>query len=193
MSTDVINKTRKAIQNWWLPILLGIGLILLGFWVFRNPEGTLEGLAIFFSIMLLFSGATSILFSLTNRHVLDGWGWNLAGGILELLIAVVLLNKPDIAVLTLNFIVGFWVMFRGIMLFSFSLEMNDRKIKGWGWPLAGGLLTSVLAFCIFIDPLVGAISVAALIGIALILAGLLNIAVGLILRKTKLAIRDLGM
>lgn len=190
MTGEIINKASKAIQNWWLPLLLGIGLILLGFWVFRNPAGTLEGLALFFAIMLLVSSVASIIFSITNRDTLDGWGWNLAGGILELFIAVVLLNNPGVAVLALNFLIGFWVMFRGIMLISFATEMRDHQIQGWGWTLGGGILTAILAFCIFIDPLVGAISVAVLIGMALILAGILHVVVGLVLRKTKLRIRE---
>jgi len=190
MSTNVIQKTAKAINNWWLPLLLGLGLILLGIWVLRNPGGTLEGLAIFFSIMLLFSSAASIIFSITNRDVLDGWGWNLAGGILELFIAIVLLNNPNAAILAVNFLIGFWVMFRGILLISFATEMRDHHISNWGWTLAGGILTSILAFCIFIDPLVGAISVAFLIGAALILAGLLHVIISLVLRRTKLHIRE---
>lgn len=188
---NALQATRSAVKNWWIPMLLGIGLILLGFWVFRNPGGTLLGLATFFTIMLFFSSVASIVFAVTNRETLQGWGWTLAGGILELMIAVVLLRNPALAGLALNFLLGFWVMFRGVTLVSLSFEMRDYQIPNWGWVLVGGILASILAFCILIDPLTGAVAIAVWTGLALIMAGLVNIFVSLMLRKVKLKVKDL--
>ena len=118
MTQNVLQGATKAVKNWWILALLGAGLILLGLWVFRNPGGTLLGLATFISIMLFFSSISSIVFALSNRETLQGWGRNLAGGILELLIAIVLLRNTLLAGLALNFLIGFCVMFTGINLIS---------------------------------------------------------------------------
>ena len=192
MTQNIVQTARKAVNNWWVPILIGIGLVLLGIWVFRNPAGTLMGLAWFFTIMLLISSVTSILFALTNREVLNGWGWTLVGGVLELLIAIIFLRNPELAGLALNFLVGFWIMFRGVTLTSMAMEMREYGIPQWGWLLTGGILASLLAFCILLDIRAGAITVAIWTGMALIMAGIVHILLGTLLRKAKLKVRELG-
>ena len=191
MAQNIVQGATTAVKNWWLPLLLGIGLILLGFWVFRNPGGTLIGLATFFTFMLLFSAIVSIAFAISNREAMQGWGWNLAGGILELMLAIVLLRNPGLAGLALNFLLGFWVMFRGIALISFSFEMRDYRVENWGWILVGGILASILAFFILIDPLTGAVTIAVWTGLALVMAGLVNITIAMLLRKVKLKGREI--
>ncbi len=186
MTQNVLQGAAKAVKNWWILALLGVGLILLGLWVFRNPGGTLLGLATFFSIMLFFSAISSIVFALSNRETLQGWGRNLAGGIFELLIAFVLLRNPQLAGLALNFLIGFWVMFRGISLISMSLELRNYGLPNWGWVFVGGTLVSIFAFFILIDPFVGAVTIAVWAGMSLVMAGIFNIFVAMTLRKVKL-------
>lgn len=186
MTQTALQGAAKAVKNWWLLALLGVGLILLGLWVFRNPGGTLLGLANFFVIILFISSLASIVFAVTNRDTLQGWGRHLAGGILELLIAIVLLRNPLLAGLALNFLVGFWVMFRGINLISMSLELRNYGLQNWIWVFVGGSLASILAFCILIDPFVGAVTIAVWAGISLVMAGIFNIFVAMILRKIKI-------
>ncbi|RLD19410.1 MAG: hypothetical protein DRI69_08470 [Bacteroidetes bacterium] len=191
MEQNVLQSAAKAVKNWWLLALLGICLILLGLWVFRNPGGTLLGLATFFSIMLFISSISSIVFALTNRETMQGWGRNLAAGIFELMIAIVLLRNPLLAGLALNFLIGFWVMFRGINLISMGLELRNYGLENWGWVFTGGVLASVLAFFILIDPLAGAVTVAVWAGMSLIMAGIFNIFVAMILRRVKLKTGDI--
>jgi uncharacterized membrane protein HdeD (DUF308 family) len=186
MEQNVLQSAAKAVKHWWLLALLGVGLILLGLWVFRNPGGTLLGLATFFTIMLFISSIASIAFAVSNRETLQGWGLNLAGGIFELLIAIVLLRNPLLAGLALNFIFGFWIMFRGVQLISMSLELRNYGLGNWGWILIGGLLTSILAFFILIDPIAGAVTLAVWAGMSLILAGIFHIFIAMTLRRVKL-------
>lgn len=186
MEHKVLHGAAKAVKNWWLLALLGILLVLLGLWVFRNPGGTLLGLATFFSIMLFISSISSIVFALTNKETMQGWGRNLAGGIFELLIAIVLLRNPSLAGLALNFLIGFWVMFRGINLISMGLELRNYGLENWRWIFVGGILASILAFFILVDPMAGAVTVAVWAGMSLIMAGIFNIFVGLTLRRVKL-------
>jgi uncharacterized membrane protein HdeD (DUF308 family) len=188
MTQHALQGAAKAVKNWWLLAFLGAGLILLGLWVFRNPGGTLLGLATFFAIMLFISSIASIVFAITNRETMQGWGRNLAGGIFELLIAIVLLRHPLLAGLALNFILGFWIMFKGIHLISMSFEMRNYGLVNWAWVFAGGLLTSVLAFFILIDPLVGTVYIAVWAGMSLVMAGIFNIFVAMTLRRVKLGV-----
>ncbi|MFD1166733.1 DUF308 domain-containing protein [Sphingobacterium daejeonense] len=40
-------------------------------------------LSFVFSISFLFSGVMEIIFAFNNKNEIDGWGWYLAGGILN--------------------------------------------------------------------------------------------------------------
>jgi len=190
MDQNVIQSAAKVVKNWWLLALLGVGLILLGIWVFRNPGGTLLGLATFFAIMLFIASISSIVFAISNRDTMQGWGRNLASGLFELLLAIVLLRHPLLAGLALNFLLGLWIMFRGINLISMSLEMRNYGMGDWGWIFAGGLTSSILAFFILFDPFTGAVAIAVWAGLALILAGVFNIFVAMTLRRVKLKVGE---
>ena len=69
---DRLHKLHSTIKNWWMPLLIGIGLIVLGVWVMRNPGGTLLGLVTLVNLMLMVSGLVTIAFAMSNRANIAG-------------------------------------------------------------------------------------------------------------------------
>ena len=83
---DVIDQITSTIKNWWLYLIFGILLIAFSIWVFVTPLESYVGLAFAFSLLVFVNGASHIYFSVSNRKDLDGWGWYLASGIIELIV-----------------------------------------------------------------------------------------------------------
>ena len=92
--TGILKEVKRTVKNWWLFVVLGIFFIIGGIWVMTTPLETYITLAIIFSVMIFVNGIFDVVFSISNSKIINGWGWYLAGGILEILLGIVLMNYP---------------------------------------------------------------------------------------------------
>lgn len=179
---------KDKAKNWWLMLLKGIALIILSFFVFRHPIGSLLGLAVFIGVTLLITGIFQIIAGIMVSSVDDNWGWRLAEGIIDVIFAMVLLSNPDITAAVFPFIVGFWMIVYGIMIFSGSFKSKKEGDGNWWLSLLGGILTVLFGWFVMTDFLVGTIAITMWIGIGLLILGIVNIAVSFRLKKLNKAI-----
>lgn len=180
---QVVNRIEKTVRNWWVVVLFGVLFLLLGIWVLQTPAQTFVALSLWFAITYIISGAGTLVFTLSNRDSLDGWGWQFTGGVVELLLGIALLVHPGISMVALAFFVGFWLLFKGSTTISFALEARKLKTGGWGWILISGILSTILAFMVLVNPLYAASVLSIFIGFALIMMALAQILIGMFLRK----------
>src|SRR5216684_2551730 len=112
MNTSPLEAAVNSIKHWYIPLIIGLVLILLGVYVFVTPLASYLTLSIVFSASFLVSGILQITFSIANSKELNSWGWYLAGGILYALFGILLVSRPEISITTLPFVVGFFVLFK---------------------------------------------------------------------------------
>lgn len=174
---------KEALKYWWMVLLKGIILIVLAFFVFRHPADALVGLAIYLGIGLLFVGFLLIAFSLSVRKEDDNWGWRLAEGIIDVIFAAVLLANPEVTAAVFPFVVGFWLMVYGVMLFSGSFALKKDGDSNWWLSLLIGILTVLFGYFITANMLAGAIAITTWMGLGFLLVGILNVSASLKLRK----------
>ena len=191
MDKNLVTQIGNTVKNWWVLLLVGVLLIILSVVVFMNPVANLLTLATFFSAMLVISGIASAWFSFQNRDALNGWGWNFGGGVLELVLGMVLLSHPGVTMVIMTFLLGFWLIFRGVYLISLAFEMRDYQLPNWGWVLFGGIITAVLAVIVILNPFAGAAAISVWISLGLLTAGLFTVFMSLMLRKAKGRLGDL--
>jgi len=170
--------------------LLGILFILLGIYVFNNPVSAYLTLSIFFAVSILVSGIFQLWFAFTNRNEIEGWGWQLALAIMEVIIGLVLFSNIGLTAAILPLYVGFWLLFRAFALVGFSFELKSYKVMNWGYYFVFGLLLGIFAWCIIINPLFGGMTIVTWTGIALVIAGIGHIMVSLKLRKVSKKLVD---
>lgn len=179
---------REKAKNWWLMLLKGIILIVLSFFVFRHPVGSLVGLAVFIGIALLLTGIFLIIASLMVSKVDENWGWRLTEGIFDVIFATVLLSNPGITAAVFPFIIGFWMMVYGVMTFSGSFRAKKEGDTNWWLSLLGGIITVLFGWFVMTDLFAGAFAITVWIGIGLLILGIVNIVVSLRLKKLNAAI-----
>ena len=170
---------------WWLTLLRGIILILLAFFVFRHPISALIGIAIYIGISLLFTGITQTILSLISKNSNENWGWGFAGGLIEILFAIILLSNPAITAATLPFIVGFWIIVSGAMTLSNAFQIKKEGVANWWWDVISGLLSIVIGFIISNNLLAGSIAITIWIGIGFLLAGFVSIKAAIAIKSVK--------
>src|SRR5499427_6709063 len=114
---------RQVPGFWWslVSAILGIaaGLVLL-LWPLSGVLTLTLVLIVFFAI----EGVASIMFALEHKRELSGrWGWMLASGVIDLILAAIILaGLPGTAVWALGLLVGINMVFGGTALIGMALH-----------------------------------------------------------------------
>jgi len=188
--TNIVSKVSHSVKNWWVFLIIGILMIVGAIWMFKTPVESFVGLAAFFSILILMSGILSIFYVLGNKSDLDDWGLYLAGGILDVVVGLILLNYPGITILLFSLFIGFWLLFRGISTTSASFKYKKDGEDGWFWILLFGVLIVIFAFMSIINPLIGAAYLVFTLAFSFLLLGAANIFLAFKLKEVKERIID---
>jgi len=122
---------RHAPGFWWslVSAILGIavGIVLLS----RPLSGVLSLTLVIIAFFVIESVA-SIMFALDHKRELSGrWGWMLASGIIDLILAAIILaGLPGTAAWAIGLLVGINMVFGGSALIAMALharEINPRS------------------------------------------------------------------
>lgn len=177
MEGRIIKAVKNEVKYWWVSLLVGILALILGVWSLITPDTTLVAMTWVFIIIFLISGIMEIVFAVSNHKILLGWGWLLAGGIIEILFSLLLMMLPTFFLAaTLVYIVGFWMLFRSIWAIGESTELQMSGVKGWGWTLVGAILMLLFSFFFLLSPAIfKGIYVVALISVAFFIYGIFRI------------------
>jgi uncharacterized membrane protein HdeD (DUF308 family) len=179
---NLISEVRAVVRYWWLFLLLGALLIGFGLLVFTFPGAAYADLTLGFILTFIINGLLETGFALTNHKAHSGWGWHLAGGLLDLAAGVTLFFTPILAAISLPVFAGLWLLLRSAAIVGrcFSLPVIWPE-KAWLMTLAAGGL--VFSFLILYYPVAGAYGLILWTGCALLTIGLFYIFLGLHLRR----------
>lgn len=185
METGNLQSFISRSKYWYLLLILGLIFIAMGFRVFFTPVSSFVALSMFFAFTFLISGIFEISYAISNRKTIDNWGWNLVGGIIDLIIGFILITHPGASMVFLIFYVGFALIFRSIMTIGWSVQLNKMGIKNWGWILVLGILGLIFSFMLLWNPLFTGLAIVIYLGVAFIMIGIAQIFLSLRLRKLK--------
>jgi Uncharacterized conserved protein len=171
MANSFFKTIRTSIKHWYIPLIIGILLILLGFYTISTPVAAFLTLAILFSWSFIISGILEVIFAVQNKDEVDGWGWYLTGGILYTLFGILLIANPLLSASTLAFIVGFYALFKSFQLLSFSFDLKNYGSKSWGWNLLFAILGIIFSFILLWNPLFAGFSLVIWTGMAISTVG----------------------
>ncbi len=172
MTNSFFKTIRSSVKHWYVPLIIGIILFLLGGYTIATPVASFLTLSFIFSWSFIFSGLLDILFALQNKNEIEGWGWYLTGGILYILLGILLVSNPAVSVASLTFIVGFYVMFRSIQLMSFSFDLKNYGNTNWGWVTFSAVLGLLFSFILIWNPVFAGFTLVIWAGSAIMAVGL---------------------
>ena len=84
--SSLIENSKRAVRYWWLLLIIGIALFVVGILIFVYPTQSYLGMSLVFGWLMLFSGILEVVLSSANKHFITGRGWMLAGGIIEIIL-----------------------------------------------------------------------------------------------------------
>ncbi|HET6527477.1 MAG TPA: DUF308 domain-containing protein [Balneolaceae bacterium] len=169
-------------SKWYIPLILGIIFILVGIWVFFTPVASFVALSILFAFTFLLTGILEIIYAYSNQNVLEHWGWSLAAGIIELLIGILLLAKPEVTIVVLPLFVGFAILFRSGAAIGWSIVMKRHDTPDWGGLMILGILGLILALIMLWNPIFAGLTIVFYTAFAFIAIGVFQVYRGLRLK-----------
>lgn len=161
---------KKSTMVYWF--IAAVLMIVGGIVCFCLPiDTTLTTLAYIIGALVLAAGIVELAAYFSyGMHVLGG-GAFLADGIITVLLGVLLLANEGIVAGFLPFIFGMWFIIEGISTFSLSITGTTLAIP-YSWTIMLlSIIEIIFGFVSFLNPVAGAISLTALIGIFLLVQG----------------------
>ncbi len=182
---NTLKLIKKTIKYWYLILIAGLLLIGVGLWAIIFSSQSITAIAVVFSLTFLIVGLFETIFAISNINKLDGWGWELALGIIKFVLGLILLINPHISALTLAFYVGFLILFRSLSAIIIALDLKRYRILQWGNLLGLGIIGFVLALLLLFNPHLAVMTIIVCISLSLIVSGIISIYLSLKIRKIK--------
>lgn len=160
-------------SGWWVSLVSGIVLVLLGLWVLTNLYDSVVVLAWLVGISLIVAGVVELL----ALHGEAGMGlavWISSGLLIAAGIAV--LVWPDITLWALAVLAGIAILLAGLV--HIALAFADRSAPDFALQLGIGALGIVLGIAMLVWPDATLVVLAFLLGIKFIVTGVIAIGVG---------------
>jgi uncharacterized membrane protein HdeD (DUF308 family) len=134
-----------------LGVIAGIVLIV---W----PGPTLLALAFFVGVWLVLSGGFHIVTAITNRRQLPYWGLMVVMGVLELLLGIWAMRRPELTLALIIVILGLWAVITGVMLcvVAFEVRSAGKRLTAQTTSVGGDPNTALLTTTPSAPPVPGA-------------------------------------
>ncbi len=170
-----IQESGKTIRSWWMYLLNGALLMVLGIWMLTMPRESFETLSLIIGLIVTITGVLETILSLYYRKVHKEWGWNISGGILDIIIGIFLMVNPNTILVLITLFISFWLILGGILVIRKAIDLRKHGRKNWIWMLLFGILILVLAVVLIWHPQLVGITMMFWLAISFISLGIFRV------------------
>jgi uncharacterized membrane protein HdeD (DUF308 family) len=184
-TADVSSALRRS---WWLPVLRGVVLLVLGLLMLVQPLWSVTALVWIFGIFAILDGMVTIFQWFANRQE-AGAGWFLLSGLFSLALGIVVVVwTPETAAILFYLIAG-WVLVLGVLGIIASVVLYRARDAGWYWVLTFGLVNFLFGLLLLTHPQESVTVVVVLLGLFAFVGGVVLIVSGF---ASKQVVQELG-
>ncbi|RVX47697.1 uncharacterized membrane protein HdeD (DUF308 family) [Nonomuraea polychroma] len=168
--------------HWWVLTLRGVLALLFGIMAVAWPAITLLVLAVVFGAYAIVDGALAAVAA--TRAAKGHRAPLILLAVAGLLFGIMCIVWPGLTVLVVTLLIGIWAIVTGVMEIMTAIRMR-REIQGEWLHVLAGVLSVLFGVLVLVWPATGAITVALIIGIYAIVAGIMLIILSLRVRKLR--------
>lgn len=139
MNVSAIGGTRA----WWVVLLAGILMVICGFAYWFWPVAGFAIASQIFGWMLVLVGIVQLCVA-AGPHMGKGWGWWIAGGIIDMFIGFMLVRSVVLSEAVFPYFLAFVFIYWGITACMNSTMRRNRKY--WWLHLINGVLMLIIGF-----------------------------------------------
>jgi len=179
---QVASANRKS-TYWWIPILFGVIFIIAGVWIFKAPAESFRSITKVLGVIILISGTSELLMTIGRRRGIPGWGFQLSGGLIDMVIGVILIVNPSILLKIITLFVAAWLIISSITIIMRASVTRQKKQEIWKWELILGVFLLLLAILLLWHPMILGFTFALWTALAFIILGVFRILLTLRLKR----------
>lgn len=129
-------------RYWWAVLLVGILLVIGGFTYWFFPEAGYAIASQIFGWLLILAGIVQLCVS-AGQNRPRGWGWWLAGGVIDIFIGFMLVRSIILSEMVFPYFLAFVFIFWGI---EALIRACNRSGKYWWLGIINGILLCLIGF-----------------------------------------------
>ena len=179
---------KLLFRKWWVVMIQGILLILISFFIFRNPATVLTSISIWVGVLMFLSGLIGI-FTSFNHDKSDNKIWALLWSIVTVIFGFLLLTNILVTMKAITMLFGIWMLVGGLRFLVSGWVIRSEDSKGWIVIIAG-LVSMVAAFMIMTNMGTGAIGISVLLGTQILIAGIALVILSLVKKRIGAVLHD---
>lgn len=134
-------------KAWWAVLCIGILMVICGFAYWFFPETGYAVASVLFGWMLILAGFVQLCVS-ANANRPRGWGWWLAGGVIDMFVGFMLVRNVFLAEAVFPYFIAFVFAFWGVGALVSAVSQQGHRY--WWLYIINGILLLVISF-FFID------------------------------------------
>jgi len=110
--------------------------------------------------------------------------WSVVSAVVALVAGVLVIWSPLAGVLSLALLIALYLLADAVASIALAFDQRRRTARGWGWLVASGVISLVLAGCIvLLRPLGDAVLIGIIVAVDLIIGGVALVGLGLAVRR----------
>jgi len=182
-----VERIAKAMTDqWWLVILRGVLAVLFGVSAWIWPGLTILTLVILFGAYALVGGVMNLGAAFAQRRMGSSPWPFVFQGVLGIAVGIVVAVWPDISALSLLYVIAAWAFVAGV--FEVVTAVALRKMIENEWLLGlSGAVALLFGVGIAVYPGIGTLLLLSAIAAYAIIAGIMQVVLGLRLRRLNAA------
>lgn len=168
---------------WWLGLVQGIALLVLGALCLSAPGATIVVLVQLTGLYWLITGILGLIGLVSDR---SGWLWKAFAGVIGILAGMAIVAHPlwssILVPTTLVIVIGIFGIVNGILVM-----IQSWGVRRWSGVILG-LVGALLGLVLVANPLIGAATLPFVLGLFAIVGGVMSIAMAWFERRARRAI-----
>jgi len=157
-----------------LKSLYGVLAILFGLVALLFPGITLVALGVYFAITILAGGTMQIVSSFKAKGRNPHWYLLLVEGLLGILIAIIILSRPELVATVFITIIGLWALFLGLV-FLYTYFKRQLPTFSNSFLLIISILSLIMGLIIIVNPFESTRVITVMIGIYAVIYGIFSL------------------
>ncbi|MEM9251919.1 MAG: DUF308 domain-containing protein [Planctomycetota bacterium] len=181
---DMTQMMAALAKDWWLLLIRGVLLIILGIYAVLMPAQTLVTFCLIFGIFLIIDAVFSLASFIGGGGASRGWA--LARGLITLVLGLLIVGSPAVfgaaAALVLVYLIAAGMVIGGVAEIAAVVQ---HKQHAGAWVFIHGLLAIVFGLVLALLPLIAMAALIMVAGIYAIIFGVALIVLSFRLKNAK--------
>jgi uncharacterized membrane protein HdeD (DUF308 family) len=126
-----------------------------------------------------------IVSSTQYKNLLKEWRLSVVIGVLDLLVSILVISKPQISIEALTLVMAFVFLYRSFKLIAWSTELKNYVAINCGWVIFGSIVSVILSFLLIWNRTFPQLTHIFFTSFALLLIGISEIYFAFVSRRLK--------